>query len=80
MVVLFRLLLFAGLIYLIVRMVRQFFAAPEQDNKNVKTSTKGRKVSKDVGDYVDYEELEGDEPKSKNKNYRKKDQGSEDFR
>jgi hypothetical protein len=80
MAVLFRFLLFAVLIYLIVRMIRKFFSAPKEDDKNVKTSSNGRKVSKDVGDYVDYEEIEGKEPKAKGEKYRKKDQGSGDFR
>ncbi len=56
MAILFRFFLIALLIFLIVRMVREFFSGPKDDG-NVKPSSAGRKVSKKAGEYVDYEEV-----------------------
>ncbi|GEM_PF-1450116 len=57
MVVLFRFLLFAFLIYLIVRMIRGFMSGPRQEDTNMKAGGKERRVSRDVGEYVDFEEV-----------------------
>jgi hypothetical protein len=42
-------------------LVRSFFLYGKEDNdqeKDRKNSKKGKKISKDTGEYVDYEELE----------------------
>ena len=57
MAILFRVLLFALLIYLIVKMIREFLPGPGRKMTNVKSSGKERKVSRDVGEYVDFEEV-----------------------
>lgn len=57
MTILFRVLLFALLIYLIIRMIREFLTGPKEEDTNVKSSAKERKVSRDVGEYVDFEEV-----------------------
>ena len=55
-----RILLIAILIYLVVRLVNQFLSGPKQDDKSNVNNKKSRdkKVSRDVGEYVDYEELD----------------------
>jgi hypothetical protein len=58
----FRLLLFGILAYLVIRMISQFFSGgsgkkKEPDIKGGKAKN-SRKVSKDIGDYIDYEELD----------------------
>ena len=58
----FRLLLFGILAYLVIRMISQFFSGSsgkkkEPDIKGSKPKD-SRKVSKDAGDYIDYEELD----------------------
>lgn len=57
MAILFRVLLISLLIYLVVRMVREWMAGPPDKEEKVKTSAKSRTVSKDVGEYVDFEEI-----------------------
>ncbi len=57
MTILIRVLLFALLIYLIIKMIREFLAGPKEEDTNVKSSAKERKVSRDVGEYVDFEEV-----------------------
>ena len=55
----FRLILFAILIYLLVRLVKQFLspAGKEKEDK-INYSSSARKIRKDVGDYVDFEETD----------------------
>ena len=52
-----RIILFGLLIYLIIRMIRQFFDGGDNNDKNISNSGGGRKVSDDTGEYVDYEEI-----------------------
>jgi len=57
MVLLLRVFLIGLIVYLLVR---SFFLYGKEDNdqeKDRKNSKKGKKISKDTGDYVDYEEL-----------------------
>ena len=54
-----RLILIALLVYLVARLVRQMTVAPDSDG-NRKDSNE-RRVSRDVGDYVDYEEVDDEE-------------------
>ena len=56
-----RLILFGVLAYLIIRLVRQVFSGQGSKRDNTVNSKKGedkRKVSKDVGEYVDYEDMD----------------------
>ena len=56
-----RLILFGVLAYLIIRLVRQVFSGKGSKRDNTVNSNKGkdkRKVSKDVGEYVDYEDMD----------------------
>ena len=55
-----RLLLFAILFILVIRLINQFIAGakPEKDSKIKNKTSRDKKVSKDVGEYVDYEELD----------------------
>lgn len=53
----FRIFLFALLVYLLVRMVRQFFDGGKDDDNDIRNSGGGKKVSDDTGEYVDYEEI-----------------------
>ena len=53
-----RIFLFALLVYLLVRMVRQFFDSGNKDDDNdIRNTGGGKKVSGDTGEYVDYEEI-----------------------
>lgn len=52
-----RIILFGLLIYLIIRMIRQFFDGGDKNDKNINSQGGGRKVSDDTGEYVDYEEI-----------------------
>lgn len=61
---LFRFLLFAVIFYLLVKLVREIMRGGKKEEK-VKSSTEKRTVSKDVGEYVDYEEV-----KDKTKDFR----------
>lgn len=57
----FRILLFAILIYLVIRTINQFLSGgktEESSKQKAKQVNKDRKVSKDVGEYIDYEELD----------------------
>ena len=82
MAVLFRLFLFAILIYLIVRMIREFLSSPKQDDSKMSSSPRERKVSKDVGEYVEFEEINGKEQGAKSKESRAsdKEKNTRDFR
>ena len=55
-----RILLFAILFILVIRLVNQFLAGakPKEDPKVKNKTNGGKKVSKDVGEYVDYEEVD----------------------
>ena len=54
----FRLILFAILFYLVVRLIKQFMSpSVNKKEEKIKGSNSTRKVSKDVGDYVDFEEI-----------------------
>lgn len=58
---LFRIILFGILIILIIRMFNRFTSgSAPKDRSGVKNDgkSKSRKVSKDVGEYVDYEEVD----------------------
>lgn len=62
----FRILLFALIIFLIVKMFLPTFRTSKQtDNKKNDIKMTGEKkkkhISKDVGEYVDYEEMDGNE-------------------
>lgn len=53
-----RLILFAILAYLIIRLIRRFFdGGNDSDDNNVSTPGGGKKVSGETGEYVDYEEI-----------------------
>jgi len=53
-----RLILFAILAYLIIRLIRQFFdSGNDSDDNNINKPGGGKKVSGDTGEYVDYEEI-----------------------
>ena len=57
----FRVILFGILLYLVIKLINQFVSGlrgkdPEVDKNQDKD--KGRKVSKDVGEYVDYEDVD----------------------
>ena len=57
MVLLLRVFLIGLIVYLLVR---SFFLYGKEDNdqeQGRKNSKKGKKISKDTGDYVDYEEV-----------------------
>jgi hypothetical protein len=57
MVLLLRVFLIGLIVYLIVR---SFFIYGKEDNdqdQDRKNSKKGKKISKDTGEYVDYEEV-----------------------
>ena len=55
----FRLFLFILLGWLIIRMIRQFLAGSGRSKEDITNpGSKGKQVSKDVGEYVDYEELD----------------------
>lgn len=56
---LFRIILFGTLIILIIRMFNRFTSgSAPKDRSGVKNDGKSKKVSKDVGEYVDYEEVD----------------------
>jgi len=88
MAILFRVLLISLLIYLVVKLVRESLSGPGEEDKNVKSTDKSRKVSKDVGEYVDFEEVDGkgqrakDEGRTSERTSRVSDKGkkSRDFR
>jgi flagellar biosynthesis/type III secretory pathway M-ring protein FliF/YscJ len=89
MALLFRVLLIALLIYLVVKLVRETMAGPEEEDQKVRSSDKARKVSKDVGEYVDFEEInEGERRKAKDERRTSektdrvsdKERGTRDFR
>jgi hypothetical protein len=65
MAVLFRVFLIALIIYLVVRMIRQFMEGPSKQDTNVKSPGRERKVSRDVGEYVDFEEVDGEGRRAK---------------
>jgi len=60
-----RILLFSVLFYLIIKLIRDFMSGPS-DKSKVKADSSKRSVSKDVGEYVDYEEIK----KNKKKDFR----------
>jgi len=55
----FRLFLLIVLGYLIIRMIKQFFGGNSGGKENISNTGKTTKrVPKDVGEYVDYEEVD----------------------
>ncbi|MFN2379489.1 MAG: hypothetical protein ABR519_04675 [Bacteroidales bacterium] len=52
-----RIILIAVLIYLVVRLIRQFFNGGGGDGPTINNRSEGKKVSDDTGEYVDYEEV-----------------------
>jgi hypothetical protein len=53
-----RLILFAVLAFLLVRLFRQLFNnGDNSDDNNINKPSGGKKVSEDTGEYVDYEEI-----------------------
>lgn len=56
-----RLILFGILTYMIIRYIRRFFAglgASKDSSVKSKPTDSKRKVSKDAGEYIDFEEME----------------------
>jgi len=60
MVLLIRVVLVAAIIYLLVKSFVNFFAdeAEKEERREKERSTKQKGVSKEVGEYVDYEEVD----------------------
>ena len=62
MVYLIRIILIGLIIYLIVRMFVRYFTITDdhghESGPDKKNNADGKKVSKDTGEYVDYEELD----------------------
>ena len=53
-----RIILFVILFYLVVRLIKQFLSpSVNKKEEKIKSSNSTRKVSKEVGDYVDFEEI-----------------------
>lgn len=52
-----RIILIGVLIFLVVRIIRQFFNGGSGGGPTVDNSSGGKKVSDDTGEYVDYEEV-----------------------
>ena len=52
-----RIILFVVIVYLVIRIFRQFTRGDNNNDQNLTNSDGGKKVSKDVGEYVDYEDL-----------------------
>lgn len=57
MAILFRVLLISLVVYLVVKLVRDSMSPPKEEDKTVRSNDKARKVSRDVGEYVEYEEV-----------------------
>ena len=53
-----RIILIIVLVYLVTRIVRQFIDGNKNDDDNIDRGRGGKRVSKDTGEYVDYEEVE----------------------
>ena len=73
MAILFRVLLISLLIYLVVKLVREYLAGPKEEDQNIKSKDKARKVSKDVGEYVDFEEVNGEGQRAKEERKKEKE-------
>jgi large-conductance mechanosensitive channel len=60
MVLLIRVILIATIIYLLVKSFVNFFAdeAEKEERREREKNSKSKGVSKNVGDYVDYEEVD----------------------
>ena len=60
MVLLIRVILIATIIYLLVRSFVSFFAdeAEKEDRREKERNSKSKGVSKNVGEYVDYEDVD----------------------
>lgn len=52
-----RFVLFFVLSYLVIKLIRDFISGGKKKEEKLKDSDNSRKVSKDVGEYVDYEEV-----------------------
>ena len=66
MALLFRLLLISLLIYLVVKLVRDTIYGSDKGDRDLKSDGSSRKVSRDTGEYVDYEEVKDDEGRKTN--------------
>ncbi len=77
MAILFRVLLISLVVYLVVKLVRDSMTPPKEEDKTVRSKDKSRKVSKDVGEYVEFEELEGKEKKAKSEGRTSESSGKE---
>lgn len=83
MAILFRLFFISLLVYLVWKLIRDFMSGPKEEEKKVKTSVKDRKVSKEAGEYVEFEEVKKDKgqtTKDKGKRVSDKDRGTRDYR
>ena len=52
-----RFIFIAILIYLVVRVIRQFFDGGSKGGPTIKNSSGDKKISDETGEYVDYEEV-----------------------
>jgi hypothetical protein len=52
-----RIILIGVLIFLVVRMIKQFFNGGGGGGPTINKSSEGKKVSDDTGEYIDYEEV-----------------------
>jgi seryl-tRNA(Sec) selenium transferase len=59
MVILLRIVLIGIIIYLLVRSFRRYFLGEEEKTKKTEKSNSPskKKISKEVGEYIDYEEI-----------------------
>ena len=57
--ILIRYLLIGLIVYLLVRLFARFGSGPDKRQDGVKSNDKhaGKKVSKEIGEYIDYEEV-----------------------
>lgn len=55
-----RFVLFSVLFYLVYKLLRELFTG-ERKEKNVSSTNSERKISKDIGEYVDYEDVKDKE-------------------
>ncbi len=53
-----RIILVIILIWLLIRMFSQYLRSGNQSNQNNTDPGNGRKVSKDTGEYIDFEEVD----------------------
>ena len=62
MILLIRFILVSIIIYLLVKSFVRYFNSQETDEKphghNYKSNTRNKGISKEIGEYIDYEEIE----------------------